>query len=87
MKSVFIYAAKRTPIGSFMGSLSTVAAPQLGASTAIAAMESISLNKKEVDEVIMGCVLPAGRIIYLGITKWLTCLCPLLCMRAMAFLR
>lgn len=60
MKTVYIYAAKRTPIGSFMGSLSTLPSPQLGAIAAKAAIASIALNPKDIDEVIMGCVLPAG---------------------------
>ncbi|MDB5038911.1 MAG: acetyl-CoA acetyltransferase [Bacteriovoracaceae bacterium] len=43
-----------------MGSLSSVSAPELGAVAAKSAMESISLDPKSIDEVISGCVLPAG---------------------------
>ncbi|MFC3095837.1 acetyl-CoA C-acyltransferase [Alteromonas sediminis] len=57
-KEVVIVAAKRTPMGSFMGSLSSVSAPELGA----VAISSVADKKVQdhVDEVIMGCVLPAG---------------------------
>ncbi|GBL03064.1 acetyl-CoA acetyltransferase [Glaciecola sp. KUL10] len=57
-KSVVIVSAKRTPIGGFMGALSSLAAPELGAHAIKAATEN--LDKSIVDEVIMGCVLPAG---------------------------
>lgn len=57
-KSVVIVAAKRTPMGGFMGGLSAVAATDLGAEAIKAACADIDLNI--VDEVIMGCVLPAG---------------------------
>ena len=57
-KSVVIVSAKRTPMGGFMGALSSLAAPELGAHAIKAATENI--DKSIVDEVIMGCVLPAG---------------------------
>jgi acetyl-CoA C-acetyltransferase len=57
-KSVVIVSAKRTPMGGFMGTLSSLAAPELGAHAIKAATEN--LDKSIVDEVIMGCVLPAG---------------------------
>lgn len=57
-KSVVIVSAKRTPMGGFMGALSSLAAPELGAHAIKAATEN--LDKSIVDEVIMGCVLPAG---------------------------
>lgn len=60
MKEVYIVSAVRTPIGSFMGSLSGVAAPKLGAAAIKGALNKIGLNPKEIDEVIMGCVLQAG---------------------------
>jgi len=60
MKDVYIYSAKRTPIGSFMGSLSTVPAPQLGATAAKGAIKAVGLAPTEFDESIIGCVLPAG---------------------------
>jgi len=57
---VVIVAAARTPIGSFMGSLSTVSAPQLGAIAIKGALNKINLNTDLVDEVIMGNVVQAG---------------------------
>ena len=60
MKEVYIVSAVRTPLGSFMGSLSNVAAPRLGAAAIKGAIKNINLNPSEVDEVIMGCVLQAG---------------------------
>lgn len=59
-KNVVIVSAVRTPIGSFMGSLSTVSAPQLGAVAIKAALEKINLDPKLVDEVLMGNVVQAG---------------------------
>ena len=44
-KKVVIVSAVRTPIGSFMGGLSTVTAPQLGAAAIIGALKKIDLNK------------------------------------------
>jgi len=60
MRDVFIYSAKRTPIGSFMGQLSAVAAPQLGAIAAKEALQKSGCELAEIEEVIVGCVLPAG---------------------------
>ncbi|MBN8555044.1 MAG: thiolase family protein [Deltaproteobacteria bacterium] len=60
MKKAFIYAAKRTPIGSFLGALSGVAAPQLGATAAKEALTQAKVEASKIDEVIVGCVLPAG---------------------------
>lgn len=57
-ESVVIVAAKRTPIGSFMGSLSSVASTDLGAAAISAVLEGV--DTAVIDEVIMGCVLPAG---------------------------
>lgn len=57
-KSVVIVAAKRTAMGGFMGSLSAMSATELGACAIRAATDSVSAD--QVDEVIMGCVLPAG---------------------------
>lgn len=59
-KKVVIVAAVRTPIGSFMGSLSTVAAPLLGAAAIKGALNKINLDPSLVDEVIMGNVIQAG---------------------------
>jgi acetyl-CoA C-acetyltransferase len=60
MKKVVIVAAARTPIGRFMGSLSTVTAPQLGAAAIKGALAKINLDPALVDEVIMGNVIQAG---------------------------
>ena len=57
---IVIVAASRTPMGGMLGALSEVAAPQLGASTIAAALSRSGLNPAEIDQVIMGCVLPAG---------------------------
>lgn len=54
-----ILAAKRTAVGKFLGGLSKVPAPQLGAYAVKAVMEAIG-SQSSVDEVIMGCVLQAG---------------------------
>jgi len=58
-----IIAARRTPVGRFLGGLSRVPAPQLGAWAIEAVIKDAGLDKKdspEVDECIMGCVLQAG---------------------------
>ena len=60
MKEVFIVAAARTPMGSFMGSLSTVPATKLGSTVIKGALEKINLDPKLVQEVYMGNVLQAG---------------------------
>ena len=59
-KKVVIVSAVRTPIGSFMGSLSTVAAPKLGAAAIKGALDKINLDPNKVEEVIMGNVVQAG---------------------------
>lgn len=60
MKKVVIVSVARTPIGSFMGSLSTIPAPKLGAMAIKGALDKISLSPNEVDEVLMGNVVQAG---------------------------
>lgn len=60
MKEVFIVSAVRTPIGSFMGSLSSVPAPKLGAIAIKGAIDKISLDSALVEEVYMGNVVQAG---------------------------
>ena len=60
MKDVVIVSAARTPIGSFMGALSTVPAPELGAIAIKGALDKIDLNANLVDEVLMGNVVQAG---------------------------
>jgi len=57
---VVIVSAKRTPLGGFQGSLSSVSAPDLGATAIKSAIESAGITGTDIDEVIMGCVLPAG---------------------------
>ncbi|WP_282121943.1 acetyl-CoA C-acyltransferase [Algibacter mikhailovii] len=60
IKEVVIVSAARTPIGSFMGSLSTIPAPRLGAIAIKGALDKINLDTKLVDEVLMGNVVQAG---------------------------
>lgn len=57
---VVILSARRTPIGAFLGALSPLSAVQLGSAAIKAAVESAGIRSGEVQEVIMGCVLPAG---------------------------
>lgn len=59
-KKVVIVSAVRTPIGSFMGSLSTVTATQLGAAAIKGALNKINLDPNLVNEVLMGNVIQAG---------------------------
>jgi acetyl-CoA C-acetyltransferase len=59
-QDTYIVAARRTPIGSFLGSLSAISAPQLGAVAISAALESSGVSPQQVDEVYMGNVLSAG---------------------------
>lgn len=58
---VVIVSAARTPMGGFQGALSGFKAPELGAAAIRAALERASLKPEQVEEVIMGCVLPAGQ--------------------------
>ena len=60
MKEVVIVSVARTPIGSFMGSLSTIPAPKLGAIAIKGALDKINLSPNDVDEVLMGNVVQAG---------------------------
>lgn len=60
MKDVVILAATRTPIGAFQGVLSPVTAPQLGAAAIKGALAAAQVSGADLQEVIMGCVLPAG---------------------------
>ncbi len=57
---VVIAGMARTAMGGFQGDLKDVAAPQLGATAIKAAVERAGLEASDIDEVIMGCVLPAG---------------------------
>ncbi len=58
--SIVIVAGARTPMGGMMGSLSTMTAPQLGAVAIAEAVKRSGLSPEDVQEVILGCVLPAG---------------------------
>lgn len=60
MKEVFIVSAVRTPMGSFMGSLSTVPATKLGSVAVKGALDKIGLDPQNVQEIYMGNVLQAG---------------------------
>ncbi|PCM43566.1 acetyl-CoA C-acyltransferase [Marinobacter sp. ANT_B65] len=58
--SVVIAGSARTPMGAMMGALSSVRSPELAASSIKAAIERSGLTPADIQEVIMGCVLPAG---------------------------
>ena len=81
MRDVVIVAVARTPIGSFMGSLSTIPATKLGATAIKGALNKINLDPKHVDEVFMGNVVSAGlgqaparqAAIYAGIPESVPC--------------
>lgn len=60
MSDIVITAAKRTAIGSMLGQFTGVPTPTLGAAAISAALAEAGLKGDQVDEVIMGCVLPAG---------------------------
>ncbi|MCR8669392.1 acetyl-CoA C-acyltransferase [Aestuariibaculum sp. M13] len=80
-KEVVIVSAARTPIGSFLGALSTVPAPRLGAIAIKGALDKIGLKPELVDEVLMGNVVQAGTgqaparqaAIYAGIPNTVPC--------------
>jgi acetyl-CoA C-acetyltransferase len=58
---IVIVSAARTPMGGFMGDFASLACAQLGAAAIRAAVERAGLKPEQVEEVIMGCVLPAGQ--------------------------
>ncbi len=58
---IVIVSAARTPLGALQGELKDFAAPQLGAAAIRAAVERAGVKPEQVQEVIMGCVLPAGQ--------------------------
>jgi len=60
MEKIYIIEGLRTPIGSFLGSLKTLSAPQLGAKVIKALVEKAAINGADVDAVIAGNVLSAG---------------------------
>lgn len=80
-KDVVIVSAVRTPIGSFLGSLSSVPAPKLGAVAIKGALDKINLKPEMIDEVLMGNVVQAGTgqaparqaAIYAGIPNTVPC--------------
>lgn len=57
---IVIVSAVRTPMGGFGGCFASVTAPELGASAIKAAVAQANIATDQIDEVIMGCVLPAG---------------------------
>ncbi len=59
-KDIVIVAAKRTPMGGFQGSLSSLSATDLGAAAIKASLEFTGLTSEHIQDVLMGCVLPAG---------------------------
>jgi acetyl-CoA C-acetyltransferase len=59
-EDIFIVAARRTPIGAFQGALSGATAPQLASAAVRAAVSDSGASGEQIDEVILGCVLPAG---------------------------
>ena len=59
-EKIVIVACKRTPIGQYLGCFAEMSAPQLGAEVIKALFTTLPVETKEVDEVIMGCVLSAG---------------------------
>ena len=60
MSDIYILAAARTPMGGFLGSLSSVPAPQLAAAAIQGALMQAQIGAERVDELLLGCVLPAG---------------------------
>ena len=60
MKDIVIVNGARTAMGGFQGSLATLSAPELGAASIQAAIQRAGLQPTDIEEVIMGCVLPAG---------------------------
>src|SRR5882672_6824916 len=58
---IVIVSAARTPMGAFQGELKGFAAPELGAAAIRAAVERARIRPEDVQEVLMGCVLPAGQ--------------------------
>lgn len=59
-QEIVIVAAKRTPMGGFQGSLSSVPSPTLAATAIKGLMDAAGVQGGDVNEVLMGCVLPAG---------------------------
>lgn len=82
MKEVVIVSAVRTPVGSYLGSLSSLKATELGAIVIKEVVKRAGIKPEDVSEVIMGCVLPAGlgqaparqAAIYAGLPDSVPCL-------------
>ena len=60
MSEIYITGASRTPMGGFQGALSDKAAPELGGDAIKAALDNAGVSGEAVEELLMGCVLPAG---------------------------
>jgi len=60
MPEVYIHAAVRTPMGGMQGAFAPLTAPQLGAAAIAEALARAGMKGEQIDEVLMGCVLPAG---------------------------
>ena len=60
LQEAFVVSAARTPVGKFLGGLSSLSAGELGAIAIKAALERAGVAPEQADGVIMGCVLPAG---------------------------
>lgn len=82
MENILIVGAKRTPVGSFQGTLSQVTGPKLGAAAIAAAVKQAQIGPNDVNEVIMGEVLTAGvgqaparqAALYAGLPNGVPCL-------------
>ena len=61
MSKVYVVSAKRTALGSFLGSLKTVSDGDLGAAVIKAVLNETKLDPSVIDEVVMGNILPAGQ--------------------------
>jgi acetyl-CoA C-acetyltransferase len=59
-QEVYIVSGARTPMGGLQGSLSAASAPELGSAAIAASIEKAGIEAADIDEVFMGCVLPAG---------------------------
>ncbi|EKE09311.1 MAG: hypothetical protein ACD_16C00193G0008 [uncultured bacterium] len=78
---IVIVSARRTPTGAFQGQFQNVSAVQLGTTAIKGALETAKISEKEIDEVFMGCVLPAGLgqaparqvALYAGLPKEVAC--------------
>lgn len=60
METIYIVSGARTPMGGLMGDLAAVSAPELGSTAIEAAVAKAGIPHQAIDEVFMGCVLPAG---------------------------